>query len=459
MRLASCAAAEWRFMRSLHRYWVFMRTFFRRMKPQNLMAIGFLTYILAGLAAVSLPFAQADHIGVVDNLFMVTSAVSTTGLATVSTGDDYTFFGQLVILLLFQAGALGYMTLSSFVLLARKAKLSPGREKLLAAQFTLPKEFEIRVFLRQVIVFSVIIELLGAAVLYIEFRSAGVTSPAWHAVFHSVSAFCTAGFSLNNDSLEAFRGNLAVNATIATLCYCGGLGFIVLVDAWRRFTRKDYRMTITSRLILLVSFAMLVVLTPMFTAIDPHIAYLPAGERWLAGAFQVMTAGTTAGFNTVPISQLGAATLFLITLLMVVGASPSGTGGGVKTTTVTALFALCMSTLRGQRTPTLWGHEVPAERMHVAVTSMSLYLATLLAGIFCIGLTQKTITFDLFFECASALGTVGLSTGATGELTTESKLVVIALMFMGRLGPLTAGYAFIARREQVESLGPQADLA
>ncbi|MBK8206749.1 MAG: potassium transporter KtrB [Planctomycetes bacterium] len=446
-------------MRSWHRLWVRVRAMFRQMKPQNITALGFLSYIVLGVAALSLPFAHTGDVSLVDNLFTVTSAVSTTGLATVSTGDGYTFFGQLTILLLFQVGALGYMTLSSFVLLARKSKLPPGREKLMAAQFTLPKEFQIAVFLKQVIVFSLVIETLGAAILYVEFRAAGVSDAWWHAVFHSVSAFCTAGFSLNNDSLEAYRGNVAVNVTIAVLCYCGGLGFIVLVDAWRRVTRKGYRMTITSRLILLITAALLIVLTPVFTAIDPHIAYLPPSERWLAAAFQVMTAGTTAGFNTVPISQLGASTLFLITLLMVVGASPSGTGGGVKTTTVTALFAMCVSTLRGQRVPTLWGSEIPTERLHVAVSSMSLYVATLLLGIFCVGLTQGDITLGLFFECASALGTVGLSMGDTGNLTTGSKLVVIGLMFMGRIGPLTAGYAFVARRETLQLAQAQADLA
>lgn len=446
-------------MRSLHRQWVRIRALLRRMNPPALTAIGFLSYILLGVAALMLPWSRTGDVGLLDNLFMVTSAVSTTGLATVSTGDDYTFLGQLVLLLLFQIGALGFMTLSSFVLLARKAKLPLGREKVFAAQFTLPRDFEIRTFLRQVLMFSVAIEAIGATVLYFEFRAAGVEGAAWHAIFHSVSAFCTAGFSLNNDSLEAFRGNFAVNATIGILCYCGGIGFIVLVDAWRRFTRKGYRMTITSRLILLVTLGSLIALTPVFTAIDPYIAQLPPSERWLAGAFQVMTAGTTAGFNTVPISQLGSATLFIVTILMVVGASPSGTGGGVKTTTVTALFAVCMSTLRGQRSPTLWKSEIPTERLHVAVTSMSLYVATLLAGMFCIGVTQGTITFDLFFEAASALGTVGLSMGATGELTDGSKLVVTALMFMGRVGPLTAAYAFVARRETVEPIGPQADLA
>jgi trk system potassium uptake protein TrkH len=426
-------------MESLRRLWIRLRVIARHMRPQHLLALGFFSYVVLGFGALSLPFAQTG--------------------STVSTGDDYTVFGQVVILLLFQVGSLGYMTLSSFIILARRNKLPQGMEKLLAAQFTLPQDFQIAGFLKHVVIFALVIETLGAIALYIEFRAMDVANPAWQAVFHSVSAFATAGFSLNNTSLEAFRGSVIVNATISVLCYAGGLGFIVILDAWRRVTRKDYRLTFTSRVILVFTFAVLVALSPLIGLIDPSLAALPIEERWLAATFQIMTASTTAGFNTVPIGALAPSTLLLITLVMIIGASPSGTGGGVKTTTVSALFAICRSTLRGEPAPTLWGKPIPVERLHTAVTSTSLYLGTLAAGIFAIGFSQGGISLDLIFECASALGTVGLSMGITADLTPVSRLVITALMFLGRLGPLTAGFAFVSRREESAPHAEPADLS
>ena len=438
--------------------WLRMRVLFRRSGTPRLVASGLFSYVLVGVALLSLPWAH-HGVGFIDNLFVAVSAMSTTGLSTVSVPDDYSVLGQVVILLLFQVGALGYMTLSSFVILSRRAKLPPGRERLLAAQFTLPRDFNIRSFLKQMVVFTLVLETLGALALYVEFRDAGVSQPAWQAVFHSVSAFCTAGFSLNNDNLVAFSGNWLVNLTIGVLCYAGGIGFIVMVDAWRMLTRREYKLTFTSRVILAATGVILLICAPVLAVIDPILRELPLGERVLVALFQVMTASSTAGFNTVPINAMGPASLLLITVVMVIGASPSGTGGGVKTTTVSALLAVCKSTLRGEPDPSLGRQTIPPERLHTAVTNLSMYLATLTAGIFVMGLTEGGISLAMIFEAASALGTVGLSMGVTTELTDAGKLAVTALMFVGRLGPLTAGLAFLHRRLPGQALQGSADLS
>lgn len=444
-------------MQFLHDIIVRLRAFLRALSAPQFLLLGFGSYALAGTFALMLPWASTRDMGWLDHLFVATSAMSTTGLSTVSTGDDYTWFGQVVLLLLFQVGGIGYMTLSSFVLLARKDTLNPGRERLLKAQFSLPAEFNIRVFVRQLVLFTLVVEALGAVVLAIEFAALGVPNWAWSALFHSVSAFCTAGFSLNNDSLEQFRGNLPVNATIAGLCYAGGIGFIVLQDAWLCLRVKGRKLTFTTRVILAMTLLILLVGTPL-VFFDPYMAELPLFDRVLASLFQVMTASSTAGFNTVPIGQLGASTLLLISVFMFIGASPGGTGGGVKTTSISALFAVVKGTLRGTGVATFGRNEIPRERVHTAVTNFSLYLFTVVAGIYALGLTRHEITLGMVFEAASALGTVGLSMGETASLNDAGKLIITALMFVGRVGPLTAGLAFVKRREAVTTRMEPGDL-
>lgn len=417
----------------------------RRLSAPQLVFVGFLSYALLGWALLCPDLACGDRATVLDNLFTAVSAMSTTGLATVSVGEDYTWFGQFVILALVQLGGMGYMTLSSFVILARKQPLGPSREGVLKAQFALPSEFNIGHFVWQVAVFTFWIECLGTFVLYLEFRAAGQSQPLWHAVFHSVSAFCTAGFSLNNNSLEDYAANPAINITIGLLGYLGAVGFIVLADVWFSLRSRARRLTFTSKVILATTAGIFVVATPLLYCFDPLLGELPPAERLLTAAFQVMTASSTTGFNTVPISGMGGATIMLITLIMVVGASPSGTGGGVKTTSVSALFAVVWSTLRGRAEVSLMGREIPLERLQAAATQCTMYLGTLGLGVYALALAEGALTIELLFECVSALGTVGLSMGATAALGPTGKLVVIGLMFVGRVGPLTAGLALLQR--------------
>jgi trk system potassium uptake protein TrkH len=428
------------------------------MKPTQLLLLGFLSYVLLGLALLSLPWAQSESVGVVDNLFSVTSAISTTGLTTVSVSDSYSFFGEFVVMCLFQLGGVGYMTLSSFVVLARGQSLSGTRLGILRTQFALPKELNIRHFVRDLVVFATFIEVVGAALLYVEFRAAGVENALWSAVFHCVSAFATAGFSLNNNSLEAFRDNGVVCGTIGALSYLGAIGFIVIQDVWRTARRRQQRISFTSKVILTVTSGIFIVGTPVLYFADESLRSLAPLDRFYAATFQVMTASSTAGFNTVPIHQMGAAALTLTMIIMVIGASPSGTGGGAKTTTLSALFAVLVTMLRGRTTVLLFGHELPTPRILAATASATLYLFCLSAGIFILCLIESHTFLELVFEATSALGTVGLSLGITGNLTAAGKLTIVLLMFVGRVGPLTMGLALI-RRTDYPAVRRLADLA
>jgi trk system potassium uptake protein TrkH len=420
--------------------------FLKDVNPIRLAMLGYTSYILGGWILLCLPFVwKVAHVPALDNLFIATSAVSTTGLVTVSISDSYNFTGQLIILLLIQAGGIGYMTFSSFVILSSKRNLSETREGVGQVVFSLPINFRVDKFIRSVIVFTVVIESTGAVLLYAAFRNEGLNNPLWTSIFHSISAFCTAGFSLYNSSFEGFSGSFWINIIIAGLSYCGAVGFIVFVDLWRRITNKEEHVTLTTKIILHVTFWLTLSGTALLFVSEPSIASMPADERLLAAFFQTMTAMTTVGFNSIKISQMSRAGLLLLSTLMIIGASPSGTGGGLKTTTFSALFGVIKSAIRGETHVYFWGRKIPTKRVRLAVATFCFYITFLLIGTYLLELLQD---FDLeagFFEAASALGTVGLSMGITSSLNDLSKVIIIFLMFAGRLGPLTFGMALFLR--------------
>ncbi|MCF8054737.1 MAG: potassium transporter KtrB [Deltaproteobacteria bacterium] len=395
-----------------------------------------------GWLFLSLPVSTvASKVSALDLLFISTSAVSTTGLATASTGNDFTLFGQIIILILIQLGGLGYMTCGSFVVLSRSATLSARRQNVGKTVFSMPQEFRVDKFIRSVIVFTLITEVIGAIALYIAFMNAGISNPLWTSIFHSVSAFCTAGFSLYDNSFEAFQGNVPVNIILGILSYLGAIGFIVFVDGWRCIIGKTKRLTLTSRIIISTTLWLSVAGVILFFVAEPNIQHLPPYDRIVTSSFQVMNAITTTGFNSIPIGGLSTASLFLIIMLMIIGASPSGTGGGLKTTTFTAAFGMIRSVIRGHERVTFWGKEIPEERMRLAISSIGFYIMALIIGCYLLALAENHPFEGLLFEAASALGTVGLSTGITGVLSPIGKLIIIMLMFVGRLGPLLFGIA------------------
>jgi len=414
----------------------------RRVHPAKLVLAGYALYMLTGWALLSLPIAQANPVNPLDNLFTSVSAVSTTGLVTVDPGTSYTFFGEVIVLLLIQAGGIGYMTVSSFIMLATVKHLSPLRERLARTAFTLPENIITAHFLRTVVVFTLAVEAAGAIALFLLFSNAGVSDPLWSAIFHSVSAFCTAGFSLNSNSLESFRGDFGVNAVVSALSILGAMGFLIVWDVWRSVSTRHLSLSFTSVVIMRLTGAFLAVGTALLCVVDPGISALAWPERLLAAFFQTMTAMTTVGFNTHPIGTLAPAAIMVLYFLMAVGAAPSGTGGGLKLTTFAAMVGLVRSTLRRQTEVTFFGRAIPDERVRVAAASSAYMVMLITPAVFALSLTEPGKAFEmLLFEAFSALGTVGLSMGITGALTDWGKAIIILLMFAGRLGILTFGIA------------------
>lgn len=430
--------------RPVHHRWLALR-------PPQQLVVGFAVYMLAGTLLLMLPWATRGSSSWLDHLFTAVSAVSTTGLVTVPIGATYTFFGELVVVLLFQVGGVGYMTVSSFLLLSRGRDLGRTREGILGAGFALPRYFDVRRFVRQVVAFTLAIELVGVALLYPMFAMAGEERPLWSAIFHTVSAFCTAGFSLHGDSLERYVDHTGVNLVIMALCLLGSGGFIVMQDVWYSIRFRERMVTFTSKVILTVMLGG-VGLSMVLLLLDPLISARSPGDAVLAALFQSVTAMTTAGFNTVPIGGLAPAATIVVVLLMVIGASPSGTGGGLKTTTLSALLACMVSVLRGRDRVTLLGNEIPPARVLTAAAAATLYLTVVVAAIIASTAVEDQPVQWLVFEVVSALGTVGLSMGATGELSSAGKLILIVVMFVGRLGPLTLGLALLRPQPKVENV-------
>lgn len=406
--------------------------------------------MIAGWALLCLPLSQTKDIAALDNLFIAASAVSTTGLATIDPGTHYSFLGELVILLLIQLGGIGYMTFGSFVVLALRNRMSGMRGRMTRTVFTLPDDFSSVRFIQRVVYFTLICELVGAALLYPIFLYHNVDNALWSAIFHSISAFCTAGFSLNSTSFEAFATNPYLNIVIACLSYAGAIGFIVMIDLWERAKGTRNHLHFTSTVILRVTLWFSIIGTVLFFLIEPSVQTREPAERLLVSFFQVMSAGTTVGFNTIPIGSISAAVIMLLYLLMIFGASPSGTGGGLKSTSLGVLLGLINSTLKRRDGIYFCGHRIAPDKVQVAAAAFAYYMCVLFSAVMLLLITEKAEFEAVLFEAISALGTVGLSMGITGTMSDTGKCLIILLMFMGRVGILTFGIALSTRDESQE---------
>lgn len=420
---------------------------------------GFFLYSLIGFLLLSLPIFHKTSVSFLDNLFISTSAISTTGLVTVSVYDSYNFFGQFVVMVLFQIGGIGYMTLTTYYLLFTTKTITHWHHKIIGAEFTLPKTIKIKDFIKSVIVFTIVMEVLGAICFFIAFKQDDMASlkAIWFAIFHSVSAFCTAGFGLYNNSFEGYSDNGFINATIAVLAIAGSLGFIVITDIWYRLSKKSKSVSFTTKIVTYGFVLLLGLGTALVYFAEPSVRH--AESRFLESFFQAMTAMTTVGFNTISTGNLSLPILLFVTFLMYIGASPSGTAGGMKITTLTAMISILKSRLFGQSKISFFNRVIPFERLYVATSTFILYTSIIFLFTFLLTFTEDFEFQRILFEVASALGTVGLSTGITGELSVAGKVLVIILMFIGRVGVLTFGFALLERKTRSENEVIEDDLA
>ncbi len=427
----------------------------RRLTPAQSLVAGFTLIILAGAVLLTLPLSSSAGVSqsFVDALFTSVSAVTTTGLVVVDTGSYYSLFGQAVILVLFQIGGLGYMTFIVVFayILGRKPSLMSGMT--LQESFSGLSMGEIKGFIKSVILYTVFFEFAGAILLALYWmREFAPLESLYYAIFHSVSAFCTAGFGLFRDSLASYRNDPVVNPVISILCFAGGIGFFVLHDLRRLFDRNPGEtrrkgLSLHSRLALVSSLALAAGGTAVIFAAGGDVTSLPAGDRLTTSLFQALSASTTTGFSTIETRSMGSTGLFATTILMFIGASPGGSGGGIKTTTFGLTVIFLRALLRGRREVVVFKREIPPETMNRA---FAIGLAALLLVLFdtlLLTVTEEAPFLYILFESVSAFGTVGLSTGITHELSAAGKLVISLTMLIGRLGPLAIGFSLVSRKK------------
>jgi Trk-type K+ transport systems, membrane components len=429
----------------------------KHLHPAKILVLGYLLYSIVGCLILSLPICHVDYIGLLDTYFTAISAVSTTGLATIDIGSKYNLLGQIVILLLIQLGGVGYMTFSSFILLCTSQKLSAHRKRIGASSFAFPKDFSIQEFIYSLVIFSFLCELLGAMALSVVFWHKGIEEWMWNGIFHSISAFCTAGLSLFSDGLVGFQESIACNLIFAILAILGSLGFIVSLDFYKKWTETNHSLSFTTRVILTITCLFLTLGTLSFFAIETLTDEGSLFQEAMIGFFQVMSAMTTTGFNTVDIGTLTPAILILLAFLSTFGSSPSGTGGGLKNTAFASLVAFVKSTLKGKPT-TLWHHIIPKGRVKIATVAFIYYVFCLSITLFFLSLSEHQPSLDIFFEAANALNNSGLSTGLTEKLSSIGKILIALLMLMGRVGVLTFGVAISSQKKETAVLSKKTEL-
>ncbi|MEE4000954.1 potassium transporter TrkG [Tenacibaculum sp. FZY0031] len=416
--------------------------------PQMNLVWGFFLYTFVGFILLSIPFFHKVDVSFLDNLFISTSAISTTGLITISIFDSYNFFGQFIIMMLIQIGGIGYMTLTTYYLLFITKKITHWHSKLLGTEFTLPDSIKIKDFIKSVIVFTLVMEAIGVILFYIAFTNSGMESlkAFWFSIFHSISSFCTAGFGLFNNGFEGYHDNVFINTTISILAIAGSLGFIVVTDLWYRLSGKSKEISFTTKVIV-YGFIFLLLSGTLLTYVSEPSSTLHSNHSLMTSFFQTMSAMTTVGFNTIPIGSFSLPILLLLTFLMYIGASPSGTAGGMKITTLTAMIAILKSRLLGQKKITFLNRIIPFDRIYIATSTFMLYTSLIFLFSFLLSYSESFSFDKILFEVASALGTVGLSTGITGDLSSLGKFLLIILMFIGRVGVLTFGFALVQQKQ------------
>lgn len=421
--------------------------------PIQALLFGFVLLILAGTALLSLPISAAEgkSTPVVDALFTATSAVSTTGLVTLDTGSQYSLFGQSVVLVLFQVGGLGYMVFILLMTLGVGARFTITGRMLFTESIARPSTITVRKFIKAVIVFTVFFELLGTAAFAAVFMQRMPAGEALYSgLFHSVSAFCTAGFSLYADSFTGYAGHVWLNAATAIVTIAGGIGFFVLYDVanlCRRIVRRQHPQKLSdhSKLVLVITGVLMVGGTILLFLLEDTPA--PVTDRFLTASFQAISASSTTGFNSVDIGKMQGLSLVLITALMFIGASPGSTGGGIKTTSFGIILLFVRSVLLNRE-------NVSAFRRTIMMKTVNKALGIGLLASFHFGLLVLVLSFSeelsllqIAFEAASALGTVGLSTGVTPALSVTGKICIIITMLIGRVGPLAIGYSLVGRAD------------
>lgn len=428
----------------------------RLSNPIRSLTIGFSVLSLIGAVILSLPISSAngEYTSFLDALFTSTSAVTTTGLIVVDTGSYFNRFGQTIIMILFQIGGLGYMIFVSLAILGFAGKISLSNRLMLRESVGRLSSVDLIKFAKMMILTTIIIELLGIISLtyywsdYFPFGEA-----LYSAAFHSISAFTTAGFSIYADSFMKYAVSPFLNFVIIILCILGSVGFFVIYEVGVflfKSKNKFRRLSTHSKIVLSATFLLILLGTLIIYFEENWNSIFTTADRIELSLFQASSASTTAGYNTIDIGLMSIASLFILIILMYIGAGPGGTAGGIKQTTMGVILIAIYNQLTGRENVMALKRRISESTIKRALSIAALALLWLITAVLILTITEKMNFIQIVFEVSSALGTVGLSTGVTSSLSVIGKIVITLTMFIGRVGPLGIGLSVI-REEKVHA--------
>ena len=415
------------------------------LNPPLVLSLGFAILITFGGVLLSLPFftKSGEATDLIDSMFVAASASCVTGLTPVNTFEHWNTYGHVLLIILIQIGGLGVMSLASIIPLILGKKIGMKSRQILKEQLNVESLEGMIVLFKYVLVFTFGIEILGAILLSFRFIPLyGAGTGIWYSIFHSISAFCNAGFDILGDSIYPFRDDILVNLTLSSLVIVGGLGFVVTSELFRR--RSFEKISTHSKLVLLISGALLVLGTVMFLFLengDGVLQYESVKGSILESFFQSVVA-RTAGFYSVDLSKIKDSTALMLMGLMFVGGSPGSTAGGIKTTTLGVLFISTHAVVRGESEPVVFGRHIGIDVVRKALAIFLVSITIVLSVSFILTITESARLVDILYETVSALATVGASKGITADLSDVGKILITFCMYLGRLGPMTMAFAF-----------------
>lgn len=433
--------------------------------PSQILVAGFLTVILVATVLLMLPISSqsGQTTDFIDALFTSTSAVCVTGLVVVNTLEYWSLFGKIVILLCIQIGGLGFMSLVSMIFVFMGKKITLKNRLIMQEAFSFNTTAGIVRFAKAVVQLTFLVEGIGALLLSFVFvPEYGLVKGIGYSIFHAISAFCNAGFDIvGQNSLVPYVGNGIVNFTVMGLIIAGGLGFCVWIDTYNmikmkrqsaeHFTWKQafYKLPLHTKLVWMITIILIVSGFIFFFVVEfrnpATLGALSLKDKVYAALFQSVSP-RTAGFNTLPLAELTPASKLMTVVLMFIGGSPAGTAGGVKTVTIGVLILCALSTIKGRESTVVYKRRIPMSVIARALTVVMIAIAVVIGTLMILTVTEDASFMDLLFEVVSAFGTVGLTLGITPDLTAIGKIIIIILMFIGRLGTITIAVALMVRQ-------------
>ena len=431
--------------------------------PMRRIAFSFFMVILIGSLLLACPFSNQGTIApYIDHLFIATSATCVTGLVPVVVADQYTLIGQLVIILLIQIGGLGFLTLLNMFIYALRKRLTYTNKIIMQEALNQNSMAAIGIYIKRVIKYTAFFELMGAVLLSLVFvPEFGVVKGLYYGLWHSISAFCNAGFDvIGPNSLIPYQTNILVNLTIAGLIIAGGLGFVVWIDlrmSWRHY-KENFKffklktffssLSLHTKVVLVATVSLLLGGTLVILFLEYNnpgtIGSLSFGDKVLASFFQSTTT-RTAGFASVDMAALHDSTKLFMSILMFIGGSPAGTAGGIKTVTLATIVLAVRAVVKGNRQIGAFGRKIKVDTVLRALAVFSISIGIVMGASVLLCVLESYPMIDLFYEAFSAFGTVGLSANLTAQLCDLSKLILILLMYVGRIGPITMVLSFMKK--------------